>query len=238
MKALREHFTSIDYLHKLFQTVLTTSEQNKAKFKSYLSQIDQMLYVWYGNYLTIDDTVEFNNTIIAWWDISVQQLNRIYALTMPEDTDGITYDPLNDYNISEGTTRLNSQGTLQIEDTIDDPARTSAHYTSTNDNASSGRLEGYTVTGQGNTVPVSGTAMTLDNTRNTSFTDNASLTDHTGATATANRVEVVKHDKSGSNTKPQELAQEEIDLRRNTFMHYFAEMFERDLLSGSIIDVD
>ena len=208
-----------------------------AKFKALLPQLDSYLYTKYGNLTTMDDTTEYRVYVTAWWYSAVESLNRAYQIYCPitAGSDGYDYNPLENYGMHEGTTAQHSQGILHVGSSVDDPTRTTANYTTTQDSSTTGRLEGYTVSGQGNSVPVSDGSHSIGGSSDTNYTTQASLTGHDGqSTATADVVDVVTHDRTGNIgvMSSQNMANQELELRKGHFFNYFCEMFVRDCTSG------
>lgn len=234
LKTLREQYVGTPA--KFFQNLLITTEQNMAKFKGLLPQLDSYLYTKYGNLTTMDDTNEYRVYVRAWWYSAVDSLNKAYQIYCPitAGSDGYDYNPLENYGMHEGTTAQHSQGTLHVAGKVDDKPHTSVNYTTTQDSAASGRMEGYTVSGQGSSTTPTANA-TIDSSTDTNYTSDASLTGHDGtSTAVANVVDVIKHDRTGNIgvMSSQDMANQELELRKGHFFNYFCEMFIKDCTSG------
>lgn len=235
LKTLREQYVGTPA--KFFQTILITTEQNLAKFKGLLPQLDSYLYYKYGTLTTMEDTTEYRQFVRSWWFSAVESLNRAYQIYCPIDAGSNAYDynPLENYSMHEGTTAQHNQGTLHVSGNVDDPTRTTANYTTTQDSSTSGRLEGYTVSGQGNSVPVSDSSHSINSSSDTNYSQQTSMTPHDGGTnVTADVIDVVKHDRKGNIgvMSSQDMANQELELRKGHFFNYFCEMFIKDCTSG------
>ena len=234
LKTLREQFLGTP--PKFLDNLLMTNEKNKADFANLIPQIDSYLYTRIGNLTTMEDTTEYRAYVRAWWYSAVESLNRAYNIYFPATAvDGYNYNPLENYSMSEGTTARHEQGTLKTTGSVDDPARTTANYTSTQDDATSGRLEGYSVSGQGNGVPVSNQTAKIESSSETSYTSKVSSTSHDNNPVTADVLDVVTHDRTGNIgvMSSQDMANQELELRKGHFFNYFCEMFTKDCTSGA-----
>lgn len=235
LKPLRDQFYTSGLKPRFFYN-LTTAEKNLALFASYLQDIDVYLYYQYGDLMTMDDGDAYKDIRDAWWHLSVENLNRIFKLMMPTTyaTEGYNYNPLENYSMNEGTTALHSQGTLHVGGSIDDKPHTSVNYTTTQDSAASGRMEGYTISGQGSSTTPTANA-TIGSSTDTNYTADATLAGHDGTSKTANVVDVITHDRTGNIgvMSSQDMANQEIELRKKNFLHYFCELFIKDCTSGT-----
>ena len=234
LKTLREQYVGTP--PKFFENLLITTEKNEADFVNLIPQIDSYLYTRIGNLTTMEDTTEYRTYVRAWWYSAVDSLNRAYRIYVPEDTRGYNYNPLENYSMTEGTTAKHNQGKLKTEGNVEDPVRTTANYTSTQDSATTGRLEGYTVTGQGNSIPPSDQTAKIDSSSETWYTSKASDTAHDGTTTvSADVLDVVTHDRTGNIgvMSSQDMANQELELRKGHFFNYFCEMFTKDCTSGA-----
>lgn len=234
LKTLREQYVGTP--PKLLDILLISAEKNKADFANLIPQIDTYLYTRIGNMTTMEDSNEYRTYVRAWWYSAVESLNRAYRIYFPEIAGGYDYKPLENYSMKEGTTAKHNQGKLKTEGNVDDPVRTTANFTSTQDSAATGRLEGYSVSGQGTSVPPSDQTAKIDSASETWYTSKASDTAHDGTTSvSADVLDVVTHDRTGNIgvMSSQDMANQELELRKDHFFNYFCEMFTKDCTSGA-----
>lgn len=231
---------------KLFEPILTEYD---AVYKDLGSELDRYLYKKYRNILLINDFD--NNDVRAWFAGVSYNMDCLYLALMKE------YEPLQNYDmheagadgrsVAQSTTTTSQQGKLINLQTI--PSKTLSHYTTTFDNASTGRLESYDTeigsndnpTEQGSPVTRSTTYQEADAGTNKKGIESVSKFDNTvtgGADdieATANEVTSHELKRSGNIgvTTSQQMLQSEIDLRAAAnFFNIFGERFVEDCTTG------
>lgn len=208
--------------------------QNLAHFKTLIPHIDRVLYHDYGDELargTPDEITplisDFMQFVLSWWTMRIEDLNRIYDASIE------TYNPLDNYTMTEETATARKRGEIENSTDADIKPRVSTNYTSTNDDKTTGRMESYTVAGilqSGMTPNTNGTENTKTkskyNDEQTLSTDNLSVT--------GNEVETIEHKRNGNigTVTAQDMLNQEYDVRERGFIIQFCKLFERECLTG------
>lgn len=205
-----------------------------AHFPNLIPHIDRVIYHNYGDELargTPDNNIpllsDYMQFLVSWWTARIDDLNRIYDASME------TYNPLDNYSMTEETATARKRGEIQNETENEIKPRVSTDYSSTNDDKSTGRMEGYNVSGilgSGDTPNTDGkeksTTKSKYNDEQTLSTDNL--------TATGNEVETIEHKRAGNigTVTAQDMLNQEFDTRERGFITQFCRIFERECLTG------
>lgn len=234
MKRLSEFFTTDNYGNPCFFTLFDSSSLQRAHFNAYWGNIDRMIHYQHGKQLvsgepnTVNPILsDYMQYVYAWYLTHLEDLNRIY------DTSIATYNPLDNYAMTEEQATARERGEIQNSTDSDVKPRVSTNYTSTNDDKTSGRLEGYNVSGILDTGYSPKSNGTENSTSKSMYNNTVSMTADT-ISATGHEVETIQHKRAGNigTVTSQDMLNAEYDARERGFIDIFIKMFARDCLSG------
>lgn len=210
-----------------------TSILNQAHFKTLIPHIDRMIYYEYDTALVkgtasapvlASDYMQF---LSAWFTTRLDDLNRIY------DVLAETYEPLDNYTMTEQTAEAMKRAEAQSETEAEVKPRITSQFSSTNDDHSTGRMTGYVTNGVLGTAPNANPDGKEKTTTKSKFNDTATAST-TDLSATGNEVRTTEHIRRGNigTVTAQNMANEEIDLRYRGFVTEFIKLFSNECLSG------
>lgn len=227
LKRLSEYYTNDNKFFRTFPTAVL----NTARFAAFWPDID--IYIWhnYGTALARGENGlnfdSYPNYVLSWLHLRMEDFNRIY------DASVLTYNPLENYSMTEETATARKRGELENSTDSDIKPRVTAQYKTTNDDKSAGRLEGYSVGGlqSSNETPVS------DGTENTTITSSYTETETLSTatlSATGHEVETIAHKRAGNIgvQSSQDMLNQEYDVRKRAFIKQFADAFNAECLTG------
>lgn len=200
-------------------------------FYTDLARLDLVLYTYYKDSMVSDDET-YDDFLEAWILLKLSDMNKLYEAM------NLTYNPLENYNMTEFMANRHSEGKRQTGTDTKARPRISQHFTTTQDSATAGRLEGYDLSGLNNGGTPDTDGLTTDAVKtSTEFANDATLIDGTTTPSTSYSANVVDlHDgrRSGNVgvTTSQMMLSSEIELRKKSFINYFCEMFADECLCG------
>ena len=234
MKILREYYENNQFLERW----LSTTQKNAAEFKTLIGDIDHWLSFWYcTEYVKTErNSTEFPYYVASWWDLRINDFNKVYT-AMLED-----YDALADFwekehsgnmhDVADYESKAQNGGTLEQSYA----KRTNTEYTSTNaDVTDPGKYDSKTESEVGDSNTTSD--VTTDH-RNVTTTNKYKSHDNTvtigEVTLTGAEVNEEYKEKEGNrgDKTMQEVLEQELRIRKQSFIRYFGECFEAECLTG------
>lgn len=212
----------------------TSSDQLEAVFASYIPDIDRILYHNFADELArgTPDTVvplqsDFMRFLLSWWRLRVKDFNAVYNASVK------TYDPLENYSMTEQTATGRKRGEMQSSTDTDVLPRISTEYSTTNDSQTTGRMTGYVVAGVLGTAPNPQADASENSTTTNKYNETETMTIG-DMTATGHEVETTEHNRHGNIgvQSSQDMLNQEYDVRLRSFIMYFCNCFERECLTG------
>ena len=212
---------------------LSTADKNLAVFKDYIPDIDAYIIYNYGY-----ETVRSKNpldTFLAylesWWRLRISDFNKVW------NTFTDNYDPLSNYDMTEKEGSAKKRANIEnaqvntggLSNTVGQ--RTSTNYSATNEDYSdptkfdSKNIQASYTDGTTDTRTFTTTNKYKDENKSVTVGD-----DTLTGSETDERV-LTRKGNIGVTTS-QQMAESEIELRRNSFIKYFGECFESECLTG------
>lgn len=206
---------------------------NLLHFATLIPHIDRVIYYEYDNALVKGEvktpvlTSDYMEFLHSWLYTRLDDFNRMY------DVMAATYNPLDNYSMTEQTAEAMNRGEAQSETEADVKPRVLTEYSTTNESQSAGRMTGYTTNGILGTAPAPDPSGKEKTTTKNKYneTKTASTTD---LTATGNEVRTTEHKRAGNigTVTSQDMAAAELDLRQRGFVTEFIKAFAAECLSG------
>ena len=213
---------------------LSTADKNLAVFKDYISDIDAYIIYNYGY-----ETVRSKNpldTFLAylesWWRLRVSDFNKVWNVYLDN------YDPLSNYDMTEKEGSAKKRADIEnaqvntggLSNTVGQ--RTNTSYTSTNTdlNVSDAKFDSKTV-GDSYTDGTTDTR-TFTTTNKYKSQDKSVTVGEDTLTGSETDERVLTRKGNIGVTTSQQMAESEIELRKNSFIKYFGECFESECLTG------
>ena len=232
LKKLLEYFEN----GKLFDRWLDTGDKNLADFKALIPDIDKWLLWWYRTELvqTERNSIEFTYWIVSWWKSRVDDFNMVYQ-TMTKE-----YDPLSNYDMTEKEGSVSDRNKISNNQqnsgslTTVNGARSNTYYSSTNVGGSASDAK------WDNKTEGAGFTDTTTDTRGINTT-NGYADNQTALNVTVGEDTISGNEKNErvltrkgniGVTTSQDMALSELNLRKESFVKFFAETFERECLTG------
>lgn len=222
-----------------------------AHFADKIFYVDEYLLYNYGDmYVRSQPIPTYETYLKAWWILNIDNLNKLYDAMTAE------YDPLSNYDMIEHEGEARDRNNIKNGEvhsgsiTNNTQPRATENYESTNldPNASDRKFDSSSWTkginsegtiSNGNIVDTTTDARTITTTNGF---DSEAQAKETGAivdgdddsTLSGNDISERLLTRKGNVgvTSSQELLNAELELRVKSFIHYFADCYERDCLTG------
>ena len=234
MKILRDYYENNQFLERW----LSTGQKNAAEFKTLIGDIDHWLSFWYcTEYVKTErNSTEFPYYVASWWDLRINDFNKVYT-AMLEDYDALAdfwekEHSGNSHDIADTLNIAQNGGTLQQSYA----KRTTTDYTSTNADATdANKFDSKSVSEVGDT---NATADVTTDGRSVTTTNGYRAHDKTVTigeqTLTGAEVNEEYREKEGNrgDKSMQEILEQELQVRKQSFIRYFGECFETECLTG------